>query len=176
MELVSLEFPSDLHRALQNHLLPVPLVLEEAAFVFASHHQGKQGSVFRAESWYGVPPDGFVWRSAYYLELTDETRAKVIKQAHDLDLCLVEFHSHVGDDGAAFSPSDLWGFTEFVPHVWWRLKGRPYAAMVVSAGGLDGLAWIDDPRKPLRVNRVLVGAAMFSTTGRSALEVPNDDE
>jgi hypothetical protein len=95
--------------------------------------------------WYAVPPGGFASCSAWHFELTDKTRAYVIKRAHDSDGCLIEGHSHDDPDPPALSASDLFGFREFVPHVWWRLHGRPYTALVVSQGGLDGFVWRRGP-------------------------------
>lgn len=58
---------------------------------------------------------------------------------------LVEAHSHGPRGVPTFSGSDWTGFSEWVPHVRWRLRGAPYAAIVVAAAGtLDAIAWIDD--------------------------------
>src|SRR5207249_9382808 len=76
------------------------------------------------------------------VELTDEARARIIKTAWDTGTSPVEFHSHPGDYcGAMFSPIDMYGFSEYVPHCRWRLRGRPYLAVVVSPAGMDALAW-----------------------------------
>jgi hypothetical protein len=40
-----------------------------------------------------------------------------------------------------FSGSDIAGFGEWVPHVRWRLRGRPYVALVFDGGVFDALAW-----------------------------------
>ena len=111
------------------------------AFLFARHRTEDAEQIFETIEWYPVPPDGYGVRNEFHFELTDEVRAHVIKRAHDLGACIVEVHSHGGPLPAAFSPSDLWGFREFVPHVWWRLKGRPYLALVATRRDFDGLAW-----------------------------------
>ena len=87
-----------------------------------------EDQIFEYIEWYAVPADGFSVCNEYHFELTDEVRAQVIKRAHDLGASIAEVHSHHGPWPAAFSPSDQLGFREFVPHVWWRLKGRPYLA------------------------------------------------
>lgn len=126
---------------LRQHLIPDGGVCEEAAFLFAHAVAADGGVAFRVLEAQTIPPDGFASRSRYYLELRDETRAQVIKRAHDLGASLIECHSHPGQHGACFSWSDLHGFDEFVPHVLWRLKGRPYAAIVVAADSFDALVW-----------------------------------
>jgi hypothetical protein len=79
----------------------------------------------------------------------------LIKRAWDSGTSLVEFHSHPRDRWQAmFSPSDLAGFDEFVPHCWWRLRGRPYLAVVVAQRSVDALAWVTDPRRPVRLDAI----------------------
>lgn len=94
---------------------------------------------------YAVPAEELDLATGLHVALKDEARAKVIKWAWDRDLALLEAHVHLGARPPMFSPTDLDGLAEFVPHVWWRLRGRPYAAMVWSRGGFDALAWIHDP-------------------------------
>lgn len=154
--------------ALWAHLIDSGRGTEEVAFLFA-RYDGADGGAFHVVEWYAVPPEGFAFCSAWHFELTDETRAYVIKRAHDLDVSLIEAHSHDDPDPPAFSPSDLYGFREFVPHVWWRLKGRPYSALVVSAGGLDGFAWRDGPDVPERLVGVEAEGRLFRASNLSAL-------
>jgi proteasome lid subunit RPN8/RPN11 len=134
---------------LRAHLLPPGAEDEEAAFAFADLRE-THGCRFVPREWMLLGPDDFEYRSPYHLEMADTTRAKIIKRAHDLQASIVEFHSHPQND-IGFSPSDLAGLAEFVPHVWWRLKSRPYAAVVVAPGGIDGLAWTTTPEKSERI-------------------------
>jgi hypothetical protein len=165
MDRVMLDLPQDVHRELLEHLLPVGSLMEEAAFVFV-HYTSDRGKVlFRFVEWFAVGPEGFVHRSEGYLELTDIFRAQVIKRAHDLGASIVEFHSHPYPWPAAFSQSDRNGFDEFVPHVWWRLKGRPYLAVVVSPSGFDGLAWLSSPKTPQLLDSIKVGKRILRPTG-----------
>jgi hypothetical protein len=161
--------------ALWDHLVPRNHRVEEAAFVYAGRETTDDTEVFRAVEWLPVPPDGFVTRSAVHFELADAMRAAVIKRAHDLGASLVEFHSHTGRWRAAFSPSDRAGFREFVPHVWWRLKGRPYLAVVVTRSGFDGLAWIARAQAPERLDGVLVEEKVLNPTRLSHAEVESDE-
>ena len=114
----------DYHR-IGQHLFDDGSCTEASGFLFVRHQPQAGQHIFVYLGWYPVPPDGYAVRNEFHFELTDEVRAQVIKHAHDLDASIVEVHSHGGSRPAAFSPSDHWGFREFVPHVWWRLKGAP---------------------------------------------------
>ncbi len=140
--------PTVTYDALIKHLLPPNAYCEEAAFLFAEFSNDHGGSLsFQVIDWRPIPPNGFAYRSSDYLELKDGIRASLIKKAHDLNACLIECHSHPRFS-PQFSWSDCLGLKEFVPHVRWRLKGRPYAAVVVAADGFDSLVWHDKGSKP----------------------------
>lgn len=160
------------YHALRAHLLPQPIRAEEAAFLFAEVTDDDGSLNFTVIDWYPVPSDGFATRSLYYLELTDETRAFVIKKAHDLGCAIIEAHSHAGDSAAAFSPSDRYGFEEFVPHVLWRLKGRPYAAVVMTTQSADALAW-RRADEPVQVTNLTLDDGSVIATSR--LTLSNND-
>ncbi len=164
---ILLALPRPAHAALWKHLVPESQLVEEAAFAYAVRETSDGAEVFRCIEWAPVAPDGFVSRSAFHLELTDAVRAAAIKHAHDLGVSLVELHSHTGRWAAAFSGSDVAGFREFVPHVWWRLKGRPYVAVVVAPSGFDGFAWLVGPSQPQPLNGVMVEHEVLRSTGLS---------
>jgi hypothetical protein len=115
-----------------------------------------------------VAPTGFEAQSAVHVSLRDETRAAITKWAWDAGRSLVEAHSH-GDAGSAeFSASDLCGFAEWVPHLWWRLRGRPYAAIVTAGETFDALAWIVAPQQPEQVRAVdITGRGRLIASGRT---------
>lgn len=159
----SVRLPADVHMSLWRHLLADERGPEEAAFVFAHVPAVDADSVFEYVDWFPVPPEGFAWQSAFHFELTDETRATVIKRAHDLGASIVEFHSHRGAWPAQFSGSDWIGLEEFVPHVRWRLKGRPYGAVVVTPTGFDGLAWVRSSATPIRLKLLANGQVLEPT-------------
>lgn len=171
---VLLALPRPAHAALWNHLVPERHATEEAAFGYAVRETADGAEIFRCVEWAPVPPEGFASRSAFHLELTDETRAAAIKRAHDLGASLVEFHSHTGRWAAEFSGSDRAGFREFVPHVWWRLKGRPYLAVVVARSGFDGFAWLMGPDAPQPLTGVVAGDEVLTPTGLSRWEADSD--
>ena len=175
MTRVLTDLPKDTCQALWQHLLPPRFRAEEAAFVYVTPKTERDATVFKYLEWIPVPPDGFASRSAFHFELTDETRGAVIKRAHDLDASLVELHSHDGFRPGQFSPSDLAGFEEFVPHVWWRLKGRPYLAVVASRTGFDGLVWMSDPKTPDRLDGIRIAEQLLLPTGLSSLTLADHD-
>lgn len=72
-----LELPRTVHEELQRHLLRKANGNEEAAFVFAQH--SAMNNRFTYVESFAVPPEGFVVQLPYHFELTDETRARIIK-------------------------------------------------------------------------------------------------
>lgn len=123
--------------------------------------------MFRFIEMHLVPPSEFGYKSLYGMELTDDCRAKVIKRAHDLGASLIEVHSHPKARAAEFSFSDHAGLADFVPHVWWRLKNKPYGAIVVGPNNFDSLSWSSNPRRPDGVLDLLVGEQRLAPTGLS---------
>ena len=164
--MVTITIPENVYGEMKKHLLPRWSRHEQAGFVYAKPNKVEGASLsFDCMKWEPLRRGDFVHQSAVHLELRDETKARVIKTAHDLQCSLIEFHSHRGPWPAQFSASDFAGFEEFVPHVLWRLKGRPYAAVVVAASGIDGLAWTSGNTFPL--SAMLVGNNQVRPTGRS---------
>jgi hypothetical protein len=140
---------------------------EEAGFFLADYDSATRSLTLR--TWRPVPPQGFEAQSALQLTLRDEVRADVIKWAWDNDACLVEAHSHRVGRPACFSPSDVWGLDEWVPHLWWRLRCRPYAAIVIAGDTFDALAWIDGADTPEQVAHLKVDDELHRPT---ALTLP----
>lgn len=167
---VILQMTEDVRRDIWAHLMPEKFLAEEVAFVYARLEQEAEAAIFKCIEWTPILPEGFAHRSDLHLELSDETKAWAIKRAHDLQVSLIEFHSHAGAWPARFSPSDIYGFREFVPHVWWRLKGRPYAAVVVANSGFDGFAWMTDPHRPQRLDGIMIGGQLLRPTGLSSFK------
>ena len=170
MTTMLLHLPQEVHEALLAHLLPPERGPEEAAFVFVRVTEAARSCTFEFVEWFAVPADGFASRSRFHFELSDVTRAALIKRAHDLGVSLIEFHSHHGPWPAGFSGSDWAGFEEFVPHVHWRLRGRPYAAVVVTLTGFDALVWRDATDAPGRLDGIVVDGQHIEPTRRSPLQ------
>jgi hypothetical protein len=159
-----LDLSQRLQEELWTHLLQNNL--EQVSFVFASVEVVSDSTVFTAQEHYLAVPDDFSIHSECHVELTDDARAKTIKRAWDTGTTPVELHSHPGDHwGAMFSPSDMHGFADFVPHCRWRLRGRPYLAIVVTPYAADALAWVEGRNDPsgLAAIRVTGGHAIFPT-------------
>lgn len=159
--------PSD-KTAIWSHLLPPQddsESIEQAAFGFANTICEGDLTIFNLIEWLRIEKNGFAHQSGCHIELADEMRPLLIKRAHDLQTSLVEFHSHPFSARAEFSPSDLMGLEEFVPHVWWRLKGRPYLAIVVTPTQFDALAWVTSPQSPVPVQEVRTGDTISRPSG-----------
>ena len=162
---VYLDLPVGLREKLWSHLLQSDI--EQVAFVFAAVAAECGTTVLTAQDHYLAKPDDFEIHSEFHVELTDVTRSRIIKRAWDTGTTPVELHSHPGDVwGAMFSPSDMYGFADFVPHCRWRLRGRPYLAIVVSPAGADALVWIDKSGQP-------VGLTAIRAAGESAVVPTN---
>jgi hypothetical protein len=138
---------------------------EHVGFLLADWSEATQ--VFVATHWRPVEEREYEVLTDFHVALTDDVRAKVIKWAWDNGGCLVETHSHGPRGVARFSPSDIHGFEDWVPHVWWRLGGRPYAALVTTGETVDGWAWTVRPTEAAQIDRVTLGSESVSTTGAS---------
>src|SRR5438876_3473296 len=123
----TLTLPAGVFEDLTSHLLPRGSIQEQAAFLFVDPQVGHDAT-FELRDYEKLGPSDFDVQESDYLELRDETRARLIKRAHDLKASLVELHSHPGPWPAGFSMSDRRGLRETVPHMWWRLPKRPYLA------------------------------------------------
>ena len=157
---------ASLYDSLVAHVLPPDDYLEQVAFMYARPRDGDGATAtFEVIDQTLINDDGFLRRSEYHFELTDEARGAVIKRAHDLGASLAEVHSHPFNARASFSLSDLAGLDEFVPHVWWRLSRRPYFAFVFGPTSFDALAWLDDPRTPMALRHLDVAGNPLVPTG-----------
>jgi hypothetical protein len=58
-----------------------------------------------------------------------------------------------------------------VPHLWWRLRGRPYGALVTAGKTFDALAWVDGPNDVEQIERLdIEGGDTLLATGRTLRE------
>jgi len=144
-----------------SHLLPRKHCVEEAAFLFVVG--GESGSTLLCRDVWLLEEADFAYQSSGHIEISDSTRARLIKRAHDTKTSIVEIHSHLGHWPACFSSSDLIGLRDWVPHVRWRLAGRVYAAVVVARRSFDGLVWQSERPERIRSIRVAGRKALIST-------------
>jgi hypothetical protein len=159
-----LELSRSIFRDIIAHVLPLGSCHEEAVFIFARHDVA---NVLTPVGAYFVPPEGFKSRSSYYLELTEEVRRAIFKQAHNLSASIIEIHSHPMQIDAYFSATDVEGFREFVPIARWRTKNRPYAAVVIAQESFDSLAWFDTFETPIPMAIRLDDETLRQPTGKS---------
>jgi hypothetical protein len=155
------------HDAILRHLIAPQPDAEEVAFIFAAIETRGSLHGLLCREWFPVPSGGFLSRGMHHLELTDEARAGAIRKAHQLDAALVELHSHPYSHEASFSWSDVSGLREFVPHVRWRLKGRPYAAIVVAPRSYDSLIWTGGSIVPSGTLDLEIDGMLLRPTGLS---------
>jgi hypothetical protein len=132
---------------------------ERVAFLYAE----VQAGCFIVDDLEPMLGDDISSQSDLHVVLHDDIRPRLISEASARGQSLIEAHSHGPRGHAAFSPSDLLGFGEWVPHLWWRLNDRPYAALVMAGAQWDALAWIDGPRDPEPVAEIQVMANKNST-------------
>jgi hypothetical protein len=170
---VKLEIPQKAYKHLLNHLNPHKDNFEQAAFLFCDVTVSAESTVFVFKDMYAATSDDFEIQSAYHIELKDEVKSKIIRQAHNLGASIVEVHSHVDQRSAKFSCSDWSGFSEFVPHVMWRLKGKPYMSLVYAPSGFDALVWIGDSKVPVALTDITVDRRTFTPTNNSIVDFNN---
>src|SRR5258708_15004813 len=87
-----LHLPAGLYEELRTHLLPLGNTLEQAAFLFTATSQDQQSTRFDLVEVEKLTASDFDEQGPGYLELSDETRKRLIKRAHDLKTSLVEMH------------------------------------------------------------------------------------
>lgn len=165
---VTVVIPAEMEDRLEKHMYQSGI--EQAAFLYVTRGTMRRVEVREIEL---LGPDDFVSQHEFYLELTDEARARGLKRAHDLRLALSEVHCHPSQERAAFSPSDIAGLEKWVPHVWWRQRGGPYVALVYGADAIDGLAWTVDQETIQEVEQLEIGAKSKTVTGLSYARYPD---
>ena len=166
----------ELRRALWDHLLAESTMHEQAAFLFCQTSRANGGIIFEAVDHALLGESDFAAQHSDYLELSDEARIALIKHAHHLGAALAEFHSHPGPWPAAFSLADRIGLKETVPHMRWRLKKRPYLAIVVASSGFDALVFPGEAHAPEALTGIDAGGVVMRPTNNSLEGWDNDRE
>ena len=140
---------------------------ERAVFLLLRRERGKKSVIFKTIDYYFVPVN-MLNHSVYTVELREKVLPKIIKWAWDKKCSLAEIHSHpLSEKDTTFSYSDLLGMEEFVSHVWWRLKKRPYFAIVMGKNDFDALVWLTEPDKPQKIEGLLVDKELLKPTNKT---------
>ena len=168
MTQVILNIQGDTYKGIVEHLLEKTPRTESAGFLFVRLEMLSEALLFEDIEWFPVPREGFMELTDCHFALTDKIRAEVIKRAHDLEASIAEFHSHFGPRPAAFSQTDIVGLQEFAPHVLWRLKGKPYLAVVVTHSNFDALVWMPGAQLPQPLDGIVSGEALIKPTQLSS--------
>lgn len=167
----SIVLPQKIYQDIYRYLFPKRIRSQRVAFIFATISKTNDSVDFLFKSWYSVKSHEYQYRSKGYVELKDKMRQKIIKKAFDIDAAIIETHSHICSKSACFSPTDLEGFKEFVPHVWWRLNKKPYAAIVFSKSDFDAFIWVDNPQQHNRLTRIDVDGQHLYPTGLTSINL-----
>ena len=158
-------------RSTVDHVLSADSSLESAAFLFARPScNGASRSLTVVDITFAQKRD-FSHQYEDYLELTDDTRIQLQKTATMLQASIIEVHSHPRQSVATFSLADLLGFEESVPQMRWRLRDRPYGAIVISPTSFDALVWWETTR-PAMVDAICLQQRRLTPSG-STLEMEN---
>lgn len=150
-------------KELRGYLFPEESDVEHAVFLVAE----SSSTDFVVKGYRVLGRSDFDIQSSYHIQIRSETIGELIKEAHELKLSLIEIHSHVEQEEAEFSWSDWLGFEDFVPHIFWRLPGRPYGALVFADKTIDGLYWDNEAFNHKPISSVIDGAEEYFTTKKS---------
>lgn len=157
--------PIDLLDKIKSHLFPKGNEDEQALFLFATFDSDNDS--LKVIDHLFLSGDDFNIQSRWHIELKDEIRSQLIKKAHDLNASIIEVHSHVDQKIARFSESDFYGFEEFVPHILWRLRNRPYVALVFTENNFDALIWFKKDDDPKSISSIKAADIYYYPTNKS---------
>jgi hypothetical protein len=164
MQSATIEIPEQMLATMHAHLFPAGVSVEQGGFLLCATLATDSAYGLSALEWLPLQREDYSVQATDYLELTDEARARIIKTAHERNAVLVEVHCHPGNYPACFSLADIVGLAEFVPHIRWRLKGKPYVALVFARRSVDGLGWFGTSKIATPIEGILVGAKRLDTT------------
>lgn len=138
---VSIDIDRPDYERVRAHLLGGPL--EDAAFLFADEVPDAGSLRLRVCGVHLVPPDAWRVRSVDALELSDDERARLLREARSRRATLIDCHSHPRVDGpVAFSAFDYASILEFLPYVRWKLGRVTFVATVWSPKSIDAVAFV----------------------------------
>lgn len=167
-----LEIPAGTSDRLLTYL---DVCTERMAFLLAEPHYSDRWTV--VDELYLTDEVDYSYQSAYGMELADAVRPRVLSWATRPDVALVEVHSHGRlSHRTTFSPTDLDGLEEVVPQMLWRLRGRPYAAVVLGADDVDALAWANRGQPPSAPGSIVLGDRTLTPTGIAVNSPTQEDD
>jgi hypothetical protein len=169
---IVIKIDNSIYSNIRSHLLHNEL--EHVCFLYYRPLFDEQHIVMDVQDFYIVPSHEYDYQSEFHVVLSDACQSKVIKKAWDKKLSLGEIHSHPLSIKAAFSTSDMSGFQDFVPHVWWRLKKGPYFALVISQIEIDALAWIKSPKIEEAIKKIEVGNSMVYPSNNTLTQLKEE--
>ncbi len=140
---MDLQIPRADYRVMKDYLASQS---EEIAFLFALMDDSGQRLMVKEVKL--LTEKDYAHHNWNGLGLADHVRPEIIKHAHANNYVVIEAHAHNGFGWSAqFSLTDMDGLAELVPHMLWRLKGRPYVALVFTENDFDALVWhiVDKP-------------------------------
>ncbi len=151
----TITIPSRIDQLVRSHLFQNEL--EQGAFLYAVITANDKETEFNVVEAYLVPPEGWQIQMDVHLEMKDGERAKIMNQAKQKNLALVDCHSHpAAFSNVWFSPSDRYGISEFAAYAKWKLSGKPYAAMVWAESSIDAVAWDNDFTEALPIQKIVI--------------------
>ncbi|WP_339691028.1 hypothetical protein [uncultured Parasphingorhabdus sp.] len=165
--MVQLTLPAGKFEDIYASLLPSDALVEQAGILYVKPRQIGCNAEFVFHEYEQLSGNEFSQQQDDYIELSASARARIIKKAHDLECCLVEIHTHPGNWPAQFSYADKCGLEETVPNIFWRLKNRPYLALVLANTGFDALVWLKDPMRPIGLKKLVSGDRTYIPTNRT---------
>jgi hypothetical protein len=169
----TLVLPADVHDRLRAYL---DAPHERMAFLLAeASTNGEPWTV--VDDLYLTDGEDYAYQGPFGMELADHVRARVLQWATPTCAALVEVHAHGGyDEPTSFSPTDIEGLDNVVPQMLWRLRGRPYTAVVVGGDDLDVLTWDRRGVQPRTLAAVVLGDRNLTPTGITLAALTSKDE
>ena len=150
---VKIVIPEKMYDALRKHLFKGRK--EQGAFLFATDSTSSSKIILTVKEIHLIPSEAWDIQAAYYLELSQEEKVKVMIMAKNLNCHLIECHSHRNSYGTAhFSFSDLKGLDEFIGYIRWKLPGKKYGALIWTESSISGMVWDMKTQGPIPVKEI----------------------
>lgn len=151
---IILRLPEKIYKAFKAHLFSKEG--EMAGFLFTCVSRKKSAMLFDFLDVELVQEHELANSGYYGIELGEEVWNRIKVKASKLNACIIEAHSHpFSEKNVGFSHYDMKGFEELVPHLWWRMNGTPYGALVFGQRDFDALFWTENPHDQKTLNCIM---------------------